>query len=271
MIVLTTSLNFSIDNIMIEHFVYHHLGEEQYYSLSEVECPDSYYVVSISDEPHMIITENDYGTPTIVTDKDEIKNVLVCYYNLTSKDSNDQLNDSLEHFEKFKLSTINESFTHRCIKFLGLHKAWCNDTNSCKNVCFHSEVNCRPVMLALRWEFLDAMVEYADIIKGINERLNATYSFSTPDEFKNYVDATQFIHSAERKLMLNPLISRWRFCGFPQYDWDSAKDAYLLSLNAYYSRFPKESLEDLGDKVKRNSEERILMFRMRNYIRRYKN
>ncbi|MCD6227128.1 hypothetical protein J7J90_01395 [Candidatus Micrarchaeota archaeon] len=266
-ILMSTVLVHPLDMFQIEHFVYHHIGNEQYYSLSNVNCGEQYYVVSISNEPHMIITSGKYDTPEIITDKNVIKKVLVCYYGLTSDNASSLLNESLEQFNKFKSSMANDTYYDKCIKFLGLYKSWCYDEQSCRNVCFHSEINCRPVMLALRWEFLDAMVDYANTTKRINMIVNTTYHFNTSYEFKDYVDAVTFVHSAERNLGINPLISRWNICGVPTYDWDSAKMAYLYGLKAYYAKYPTESLEELGQKVYDNSKERILMFRVHNYVR----
>lgn len=213
----------------------------------------------------MVLGEDYFGNPKIVTDKEIIKEVLVCHYGLTSDNSTFYLNQSINYFEEFKNSTIDEYFSWDCKKTLGLHKNWCNDRDSCRLVCFQKE-SCQYLMLSIRWPFVDAMVDYANQTLELQNKINATYSFDSMGSYKEYVDAMAYIHHSRQNLQKNPIIGTWPFCTMPGYNWTSAKNAYLTALKAYYVEYPTESLEDMAKNVKSNSENRILMFRTRNYM-----
>ncbi len=269
-IMLLIVVSYSVDQMTLQHYVYHHLGDNQYYSISDVDCNGQYYVVSLSGEPHMILTVDSYDLPVVVKDKQTLQKVLVCYYNLNVQDSSAYLNSSIQNYMAFYNSTVNEYYSDNCVKFLGLHKNWCNDVESCRYVCFQKGITCQPVMLALRWDFLDAMVDYADNSLIVNSsKFEYTISdFNSAEDYKQYVDSLGLLCSVKNNYLNNPIINRWRFCGMPEYDWDKVEQAYVNGLKAYYSAYPEQSLDKLSSDIIYNTEQRVLMFRSNNYFKR---
>jgi hypothetical protein len=267
-LILFIGLSCALDSYIVEHFIYTHLGDVNYYSLSNVFYGKKYYVVSVSGEPHMIVTGNTYTVPKLVTDKAVIKKVLVLYYNLTSENPDTYINQSLTCFAQFNASVENDMHTKSCIKYLGLHKDWCDDRESCRRVCFHKEFTCRDWMLALRWTFLDAMVDYSKSVKRLKDIQNTTYSFESMQDYERYVNDTRFMASLHETFSDNALIKRWRFCVLPDYDWDNAEKTYTIAVKAYYAKYPEQSLETLSENVMSNTYERVLMFQTNNYLKR---
>ncbi len=264
-LLLMVSLNYAMDSLTLQHFIYHHVSGQQY-SVSEVSCDGQYYVVSISGQPHLIVTDGKYDLPVLVKNKKELKQVLVCYYELNVQDPVYYLNQSKSNLSIFINSTHNEYYSDNCLKFLGLHKSWCNDTESCRLVCFQKGTTCQPVMLSLRWDFLDAMQDYSETTVSLQNSMNQSYSFDTPLNFKKYVDGMAVISSSKKSYMDNPILNRWRFCGLAEYDWQSIDYAHDNALKAYYSRYPAESLNSLSDDLIENTDERVFMFKFNNFF-----
>ncbi|MEM3555973.1 MAG: hypothetical protein QXF56_04615 [Candidatus Micrarchaeia archaeon] len=249
-------------------FVYDYLNENETFTKTPFNLTDGeYYIINITGEPCFLVSIPHDGEVRMLTEREEIKNALLGYYEtlgITSEDlkiDETYKNQLIQLVESYNSTRDNE---YECRTYIGIDRFECVDYDTCWRACYTPV--CQQVKIGAGKKFLDLIWDFSNLTFSIDSNISAfEEKLSSLSQLKNLSEVdelVQLIRNMKNKSIavnnneiFNPMAMG--FCHVVDYNLTHLTQAEILLLTKRERVAPLLTVEETADELYKSTLERV--------------